>query len=223
MQIPLLHLIHEQHLWLYANRYIYWEEQKAIILSDVHFGKTGHFRKHGIAIPQTIFKDELQKLLAIITFHKAEQLIVVGDLFHSHMNKELNLFVRWRNDLSNVEFNLIKGNHDILKPSWYAEANINISNYLIIQNLAFIHDTSDISKYEALNKELYFFSGHIHPGITIKGSSKQNLRFPCFYFSSNYCVLPAFSEFTGLAKIQPKKKDTIFAIIENSVLQIANY
>lgn len=223
MQVPLLHQIYEQHLWLYANRYIYWEEQNTIILSDVHFGKTGHFRKNGIAVPQTIFKEELQKLLAIITFHKAQKIIVVGDLFHSHINRELELFVRWRNDISSVVFNLIKGNHDILKPAWYKEANIEISNYLIIHNFAFIHDTADITKYEALSKELYFFSGHIHPGITIKGISKQNLRFPCFYFSSNYCVLPAFSEFTGLAKIQPEKKDTIFAIIENSVLQIANY
>lgn len=223
MQVPLLHQIHQQHLWLYAHRYIFWEEQKTILVSDVHFGKTGHFRKHGIAIPQTIFKEELQKLLSIITFHKAEKLIIVGDLFHSNLNKELELFIRWRKDITHVEFILIKGNHDILKPTWYEDANIKIVDYLIINNFAFIHDVSDIGKHIELSNQMYFFSGHLHPGITLKGISKQNLRLPCFFFSETYCVLPAFSEFTGLAKIQPKKKDAVFAIIENSVERIANF
>ena len=222
MQAPLLHVFHQQHLWLHASRYIFWEEQKAIILSDVHFGKTGHFRKHGIAVPQTIFKEELQRLLAILTFHKAAQVIVVGDLFHSHANKEMDLFLKWRADLNTVDFHLIKGNHDILKPEFYQSANIIVQDSFILHPFGFIHDYSDIQTDNERTKDAYFFSGHIHPGILIKGGSKQNLRLPCFYFTENYAVLPAFSEFTGLATIQPKKKDTVFAIIDNSVLQIAN-
>jgi metallophosphoesterase superfamily enzyme len=42
---------------------------------------------------------------------------------------------------------------------------------------------------------------------------KQSLKFPCFYFSSNYAVLPAFSKFTGTAHIEPKPKDSVFAIL----------
>ena len=30
---------------------MFWEEEKALIVSDLHFGKTGHFRKSGIAVP----------------------------------------------------------------------------------------------------------------------------------------------------------------------------
>jgi hypothetical protein len=39
----------EQHFWLSPERVIYWEDEKALILSDSHFGKTGHFRKSGRA------------------------------------------------------------------------------------------------------------------------------------------------------------------------------
>ena len=66
MQAPILHTIQEQHFWLSAHRAIFWEEQKALILSDLHFGKTGHFRKAGIAVPQQVYKEDLQRLISLL-------------------------------------------------------------------------------------------------------------------------------------------------------------
>ena len=51
---------HQQTLWLSPAKCIFWEEQKILILSDLHLGKSGHFRKSGVAIPQNIFKKDLQ-------------------------------------------------------------------------------------------------------------------------------------------------------------------
>ena len=42
------------------DRCVFWEEEKMLLLSDLHFGKTGHFRKEGIAVPQDIYKEDLQ-------------------------------------------------------------------------------------------------------------------------------------------------------------------
>ena len=81
-------LLHKQTLWLSPERCIYWEEQKALIVSDLHFGKTGHFRKSGIPVPQNIYKEDLQRLVSQIQHFNASHLIVVGDLFHSVANKE---------------------------------------------------------------------------------------------------------------------------------------
>lgn len=118
------HTILNNSFLLSAGRCIFWEEEKALILSDLHFGKTGHFRKNGIAVPQAIFKEDIQRLVAQIQFFKPVQLIIVGDLFHSHANKEMNLFVKWRNDFAQLSIKLIIGNHDILPAEWYSEANI---------------------------------------------------------------------------------------------------
>ena len=126
MQAPVLHELHHQNLWLTAQRSIFWEEQKALIVSDLHFGKTGHFRKSGIAVPQTVYKEDLQRLVLLLNYFKPEQLIVVGDFFHSHANTELNWFKKWRNDLSQLKILLVKGNHDILKGTWYKEADIEV-------------------------------------------------------------------------------------------------
>src|ERR1044072_3206990 len=114
------HRIKGQQLWLSPDRCIFWEDQRSLIVSDLHFGKTGHFRKAGIAVPQSVFKEDLQRLVAQLQHFKPKQLVVVGDLFHSVANKELDLFRRWREDMPGLCIQLVKGNHDVLKKEWYS-------------------------------------------------------------------------------------------------------
>lgn len=215
------HTIFNQEFILSPQRCLFWESEKALIVSDLHIGKTGHFRKYGIAVPQDIFKEDMQRLLDQITFFKAEQLLVVGDMFHSEANKELDLFLRLRNDIHSLNIHLIKGNHDILKADWYTNANITVhQEVLSINNINFQHDLATSNQQAETNN--YIISGHIHPGVLIKGISKQSLRFPCFYFGRHHAVLPAFSRFTGLAAITPKKSDSVYAIVSpNSIVTIA--
>jgi len=215
MQAPVHHLLFGQTFWLSAQRCIFWEEQKALIVSDLHLGKTGHFRKAGIAIPQSVYKEDLQRLLDLLHHFNPERLIVVGDLFHSVANKELELFQRWRSDFSRLKITLVKGNHDILKKDWYAANNIEvIDDTLTIGGFSFTHDQCDT------NADTYSFCGHIHPGIVLNGLGKQSLRFPCFYFTRDHCILPAFGKFTGLANIHPAKKDTVFAIADDTLIKL---
>jgi len=216
MKAAFYYKLKENNFWLSPQRCLFWEEEKALIVSDLHFGKTGHFRKSGIGIPQNVFKEDIQRLIDQISSFKPKQLIIVGDLFHSEANKEMDLFIKWRNDFSSIQFHLIKGNHDILKDEWYKQANIYVhQNEMIISDFRFIHDFTTGTE----GSQLYSFTGHIHPGIQVSGIAKQSLRFPCFYFGKEYAVLPAFSRFTGLHLIEPKKKEHVFAIVGHSIIQ----
>jgi DNA ligase-associated metallophosphoesterase len=211
----------DQHLWLSPERAIFWEDEKALILSDSHFGKTGHFRKAGVPVPQNVFLEDLQRLFNLLQFYKPNQLIVVGDLFHSKSNKEHLLFEKWRNDFSQLEILLVKGNHDILHNDWYDRIKINVfaDEPLRINALAFTHDYAHIKKFTQ-HADAYFFTGHLHPGISIKGRSRQSLSFPCFYFNEEFAVLPAFSKFSGLALINKHKTDSVFAIVHNELIEV---
>jgi len=208
-------LLHRQTLWLSAMRCIYWEEQKSLIVSDTHFGKTGHFRKSGIAVPQNVYKEDLQRLIDQLQYFKPVQLIVVGDLFHSVVNKELEFFTKWRNDFNQLHIELIKGNHDILKNDWYSNNNISVSQaHYHLGNFCFVHDIKEAC--EPSPAISYYFSGHIHPCVTINGLGKQSLTFPCYYFTETFAVLPAFGKFTGTASIEQKPSDHVFAIIPSN-------
>ena len=217
MFAPFPFKLHQQTLWLSPARCIFWEEESALILSDLHFGKSGHFRKSGISIPQSIFKDDLQKLFSQIQFFKPRTLLIAGDMFHSTANKEIDLFLKWRNDIPNVDFCLIKGNHDILSKNFYKDAGIKVfENKLAIKNFCFVHDIN--TSCDSDDEKLFTFSGHIHPGIKLEGAGKQSIMLPCFYFGKKYAVLPAFSAFTGMAKIKPAKGDKVFALLKNEIL-----
>ena len=208
-----------QTLWLSPARCIFWEEEKALILSDLHFGKTGHFRKSGIGVPQNIYKEDLQRLFTQIQFFKPSTLLIAGDMFHSHANKEIDFFLKWRNDIPEVSIFLIKGNHDVLTNKFYEEANIKVAKKkLSIKKFCFTHDIT--SECETDGEELFTFSGHIHPGIKVNGSGRQSFMLPCFYFGDTYAVLPAFSLFTGLYKLRPNKRDNVFALVENQVIKM---
>lgn len=212
--------IKDQTLWLSSERSVYWEQEKALVVSDLHIGKTGHFRKAGIAVPQSIFKEDMHRLVSLIQYFSPSKLIVVGDMFHSYANKELELFTKWRNDFSHLVVKLVKGNHDILQKKWYNTAGIELfDSHLTIEQFCFQHDPGECGKDEK-HKNSYVFSGHIHPGITISGIGKQSLRFPCFYFTDTYCVLPAFSRFTGTVSIRPNDNDIAFAIVNNSLVRV---
>jgi len=238
-------------------------------LSDLHFGKTGHFRKAGIAVPQSVYREDLLRLLSLIQYFQPRQLLVVGDLFHSRENKELNLFRRWRDDFPDLGIRLIQGNHDILHEDWYEAAGITVSREMLrMGEFAFIHDITEWtgrgrsgerpiypSEAKGTNEEgrgeagptkfqaaalwsgrtgmggesgttdgpeaaeepvsttPYFFSGHLHPGIRIRGMGKQSLQFPCFYFGGQYAILPAFGRFTGTVSIDPLPESNVFAIL----------
>ncbi|MBL0357015.1 MAG: ligase-associated DNA damage response endonuclease PdeM [Chitinophagaceae bacterium] len=205
-------IISGNNFLLSADRCIYWDQEQTLILSDLHFGKTGHFRKSGIAVPQNLFKEDIQRFVALLQTFKPENVIVIGDMFHSHDNKEHALFVKWRKDFKQLNIQLVMGNHDILHSDWYRNAGIEtINDRLNKGNFSFVHDITAIGN--EVQDEKYFFSGHIHPGYSITGMGKQSLRFPCFYFTKQFAVLPAFGKFTGTHSIKPKRGEAVFAIM----------
>ncbi len=221
MLVPYKLLFKTQTLWLSPERCIFWEDQKALILSDLHFGKSGHFRKSGIAIPQNIFKEDLQRLFSLIQYFNPLQLLIVGDFFHSDANKEIEMFIKWRNDLVNLKIRLILGNHDILAKKFYKDVSIELTDEtLSIGNFCFTHDIEKSCNANSTSKDIFTFSGHVHPGIRVSGAGKQELYFPCFYFTKDHAILPAFSRFTGLSKIKPKATDNIFVIADNRILKL---
>lgn len=221
MATYLSHILGDEHLILSSERALFWENENTLIIADLHVGKTGHFRKAGIGVPDAIYKDDLHRLLAQILFFKAERLIIAGDLSHSIANRELDLFRKWRKDFSSLEVQLARGNHDILDNAWYEEADIRVFNEPIgIGAFQFLHDLE--SQRDDTDPGKYLFSGHLHPAVTIRGKGRQALRFPCFYFTKTHCVLPAFSRFTGSYTIAPQPGEKVFAIAEKDVLPLHN-
>ena len=204
----------DQQCWLSTERCLYWENKKALVISDLHFGKTGHFRKSGIAVPPDVYKEDLQRLMQQLHYFQPREIIFTGDLFHSYENQEHHLFAKWRNAISADSIHLVKGNHDLLSNQVYDDLGLEVHDNLYeIDPFVFIHDLHTLDENSPKG---YKISGHIHPGVRISGQGKQSLSFPCFYFSDTYAIMPAFSKFTGFVVIEPLKGDAVFAIVKGN-------
>ncbi|MBO9730580.1 MAG: ligase-associated DNA damage response endonuclease PdeM [Chitinophaga sp.] len=204
----------QQHWHLLPQRAIFWEEEKALILSDLHLGKAAHFRKAGIAVPAGIVQEDLFRLQQLITQYLPTRIIIVGDMFHSHENNEVQYFRIWRQQFSNISVDLVKGNHDIMPDALYGQLQVTVHDTLTLRNIHFIHEPCEDS-----NGYQYTFSGHLHPAFVMHGAGKQRLRLPCFYFGRHCGILPAFGHFTGSANLDPYSTDAVFVIAGKSIIR----
>lgn len=202
-------------LWLLAQKAIYWPDKRRLLIADTHFGKISHFRKNGIRVPEEAAKENLSRLERLLYETRAIEVYFLGDLFHSELNREWLGFKQVIALFPNTEFHLIGGNHDILDElSYYRARLVYHPETLKLGPFLLSHEPLE-EEYEGYN-----LCGHIHPGVRLRGTGRQSLRLACFHFGPNQGILPAFGEFTGTHRVEPKKSDRVFVIAEDRVIEI---
>lgn len=210
-------IFREQKLILTPEKALFWVEKNALILSDVHLGKSGYFRKSGIAVPESVNDNNLVRLTTLINHFKPNQVLFLGDLFHSDKNSEWNSFHNWRIRHSEIQMHLVIGNHDFHPVDEYESIGLHCSSKIEAYPFLMLHDSKDSNQ----ENTLYTISGHIHPAVQLKGKGRQSIRVPCFYFGEAYALLPAFGSFTGNHTIKPKIGELIFGIVNNEITRIS--
>ncbi len=198
---------------LLPQKAIYWAEEKALLIADLHLGKISHFRKAGIALPKRAALKNLTTLDHLISSYRPQQVIFLGDLFHSELNTEWLLFKEILKKYRELSFQLVQGNHDILHEISYANSHFTVYKEPVVRGPFWL------SHEPQTDGENYNLCGHIHPGVQLVGSARQSLRFPCFYFGEKGGILPAFGQFTGLALVKPQRHDKVFIITGEEVIE----
>ena len=206
------HVIHNAQLTLLPEKAIFWEEKGMLIVADVHIGKVSHFRKNGIPVPGMVERNNLWRLSGLVLKTKPKQIIFLGDLSHSKLNKAWDQFVDFRKAYPTIEMILIKGNHDILSEQSFNNAEIKVVESLTVGPFLFTHDRQET--------DLYNIHGHIHPAIRLRGKGRQSLRVPCYFFGKDYGILPSFGDFTGSFTLKPVDGDAVFVPGEEETMRV---
>jgi DNA ligase-associated metallophosphoesterase len=202
--------IQNQSFELHPSGALFWQTKNMLLISDVHLGKVSHFRMHGVAIPNSAILENFNKLTKVVDFFCPEKIIFLGDLFHSSKNREWDFFKEWV-DCCAGEITLIAGNHDIIDKKHYTDININVLQFLEVDDFLLTHKPAEV-------KERFNISGHIHPGVILRGQGGQSLKLPCFFRKENQMILPAFGEFTGKHIMKPDQEDIIYAIAKDEII-----
>ncbi|WP_291120471.1 ligase-associated DNA damage response endonuclease PdeM [Empedobacter sp. UBA7248] len=202
--------IKQQNLVLTNQRALFWKETETLVLSDLHLGKTAHFRKNGIALPSEIIEKDLKRLSDLTIHFQPKKMIVVGDFVHAGKNSEFNLFAEWKSQFSDLKIILIKGNHDRIAKEKLIDIGVTeVCEIYEEEHFIFSHE-------KVGSQEKFVISGHLHPGIRMKTPVGRFVKFPCYIVSNFQLILPAFNSFTGLdTKNHPKNSSYYFFTEEN--------
>ena len=166
----------------------------------MHIGYEEALNESGIFLPRTqtkqIFSD-LEKIF--VQIGKVEEIIILGDLKHEFGSISGQ---EWRDVLALIDYLqekcnrivLVKGNHDIILEPIANKRKIEIVDYYIQGENAFLHGHKLF--LEVLDKKIKnIFLGHRHPAVVLRKGAKSE-SYKCFlvgkWKGKNIYLLPSF-------------------------------
>ena len=115
-----------QNFQLHPFKGIYWQEEKTLLIADLHLGKANHFRKAGIPVPIDVKQSNYDKFTALLLDFSPAKVLILGDLFHSDFNQSWQDMIDIIEQFKHIKFELVIGNHDIMELKRYKEAKLHL-------------------------------------------------------------------------------------------------
>ncbi|MEM1309925.1 MAG: ligase-associated DNA damage response endonuclease PdeM, partial [Cyanobacteria bacterium P01_H01_bin.153] len=204
-----------QTLQLLPEKAVYLPEQQALLVSDVHLGKSETFQHFGIPIPSQVNQATLERLQRAHARTQAQQLFVLGDLFHAQAGMVDEVIDSWLKFLAatQLDAHLILGNHDRALVEELSQFSLTCYTTPIeLNGILLSHEPLPVS--DGLN-----ICGHVHPCVQL-GDKGDRLRLPCFYWEAqlNRLTLPSFGDFTGGYTVSISHETAAYAIAEDAII-----
>ncbi len=201
-------------LWLLADKAIWWPEQQALLIADLHLGKAATYRQLGQPVPHGTTAENFQRLDRLLERYACRRLIVLGDFLHARQAQNpvtLAALSEWRGRYPQLAITLIRGNHDRNAGDPPAALDIEtVAEPLLLGPYAMQHEPDPHPTHHVL-------AGHVHPAYRLRGKGRQSLRLPCFVLGERLSLLPAFGSFTGAMTVTAEAGQRIFVLGDGGV------
>lgn len=173
-------------------------------------------QRAGIPLHSAPLSEDLKRLALAIRRTGATRCLFLGDLVHAPTGMTARVretIAAWRAELADVQFQLLRGNHDRridLPDDWAIEE---FADGTIEGPFRFTH-ACDLARPNLTAP--YTWSGHIHPAVRLRYGADQ-IRVPCFIIKARDILLPAFGSLTGTTDVDLGRGDRVYAVADTSV------
>jgi DNA ligase-associated metallophosphoesterase len=178
---------------------LFWEEERLLVVSDLHLEKGSSFATRGVLLPPYDTAATLSRLGAVMARHDPRTVIALGDSFHDR-DAHGRLSAPDRAAIAALQVRRdwiwIAGNHDPALPDDLGGA---VAGEVAIGPLVFRHEPTGATGEIA---------GHLHPKARVATRGRSVER-RCFAADGERVVMPAFGAYTGGLSI----RDIAFAKI----------
>lgn len=204
-------------LMLLPEKVIFLPDADTLLVADAHIGKATSFRQLGVPVPSGTTGETLAALTRLIHRLAVTRIVFLGDFLHSARSLGADTsaaLLRWRELHSAVELTLVRGNHDDRAGDPPAVLDIQpFDQPLRLKGLALSHHPRPAAG-------AFVLAGHLHPCVSVGGRAHDRHRLPCFWFSNQVGVLPAFGAFTGMQAIRARPGERVFAAAPDRVFEL---
>jgi len=180
---------------------LFWEEQRLLVVSDLHLEKGSSFATRGVLLPPYDTLATLSRLAAVISRHDPKTVIALGDSFHDRTAHE-RLSVEDPDAVAALQTGRdwiwISGNHDPLPPT---SLDGSVATEIAIGPITFRHQPTG-----AIGE----IAGHLHPKARVATRSRGIGR-RCFAGDGARIVMPSFGAYTGGLSIRDRAFAKIFS------------
>jgi DNA ligase-associated metallophosphoesterase len=166
---------------------LFWEEERLLVVSDLHLEKGSSFAGRGVLLPPYDTAATLGRLAAVAGRHDPRRVIALGDSFHDR-DAHGRLSVPDREALAALQARRdwiwIAGNHDPALPDDLGGV---VASEVAIGPLTFRHEPTGAAGEIA---------GHLHPKARVSTRGRAVER-RCFAADGERVVMPAFGAYAG--------------------------
>jgi uncharacterized protein len=179
---------------------LYWDEERLLIVSDLHLEKGSSFALRGILLPPFDTAATLAKLAAVVAHYAPRRVIALGDSFHDRdAHERLNETDRdaIKALQAGRDWIWIEGNHDPAPP---ASLDGSVATEIAIGALTFRHEPTGGEGEIA---------GHLHPKARV-ATRGRGIDRRCFAGDGARIVMPSLGAYTGGLSIRDRAFAKIF-------------
>ena len=180
---------------------LFWEDERLLVVSDLHFEKGSSFATRGVLLPPYDTVATLSRLAAVIARHDPRTVIALGDSFHDREAHE-RLSAPDRQALSALQARRdwiwISGNHDPALPDDLDGA---VASEVAVGAIVFRHEPTG-----AFGE----IAGHLHPKARVATRGRSVER-RCFASDGACAVMPAFGAYAGGLSIRDRAFARLFS------------
>jgi DNA ligase-associated metallophosphoesterase len=181
-----------------------WEEQRLLVVADLHLEKGSSFASRGVLLPPYDTAATVARLAAAMARHDPRMVIALGDSFHDRAAHE-RLSSADRRAVTALQARRdwiwISGNHD---PALPADVGGVVASEVAIGPIVFRHEPTG-----AFGE----IAGHLHPKARVASRGRAMER-RCFACDGERAVLPAFGAYAGGLSIRDAAFARIFASLD---------
>lgn len=182
---------------------LWWEAERVLVVSDLHFEKASFYAARGQMLPPYDTRATLARVAKLVDGLAPKIVVSLGDSFHDRRARPRMAqddVAALRRMTGACDWVWIEGNHDPKPPE---DLGGRAAEELVIGALTFRH----IPAEHRVQGEI---AGHLHPCARVVGRSGRSIRTRCFATDGQRLVMPAYGALTGGLNVLDKAFKSVF-------------